>query len=227
MTVPLDVDTRAERVQLRGAGVFLSASIPDPRRWSGQFDPLAITDAIVAVARAVLGADGVLITAAHPTIAPLVLYVARELRGPSVEEGPRRVVVYQSRVYEEVMPTETRRFEEEGVGDLRFTPAVEGDLPIAGQEASSLRLMRETMLDETQPAAMVVVGGMPGVAEEVELFRERFDGRPVYVIASPGGIAAELVNEAPEPLVDLLVHERAYPFLARRVVEHLAAQLPT
>ena len=57
-------------------------------------------------------------------------------------------------------------------------PGVEGDVPIAGQEASSLRVDARRMLDETQPAAMVVVGGMPGVAEEVELFRQRFDVVP-------------------------------------------------
>ena len=63
---------------LAGRAVFLSASIPDQSRWHGEFDVREITDAVVAASRAVLTADGVLVTAAHPTIAPLLLYVAGE-----------------------------------------------------------------------------------------------------------------------------------------------------
>jgi hypothetical protein len=59
-----------------GRTLFLSASIPDPERWDGEFDALAITDAVVALARTFLSAGWRLVTAAHPTIAPLLLYVA-------------------------------------------------------------------------------------------------------------------------------------------------------
>src|SRR4051794_11352620 len=103
----------------RGAGrsLFLSASIPDPRRWSGPFDPLAITDAVVALARTFLAAGWGLVTAAHPTIAPLILYVADE----SSLEGRRRIVTYQSTLFEDVLPTATRRFEAAGIARFEWT----------------------------------------------------------------------------------------------------------
>jgi hypothetical protein len=40
----------------RTESVFVSASIPDPRRWEGEFDALEITDAVVALARTFLTA---------------------------------------------------------------------------------------------------------------------------------------------------------------------------
>ena len=52
--------------QLAGQAVFLSASIPDPSRWPGEFDALEITDAVVSVARAVLSAGAVLVTGGAP-----------------------------------------------------------------------------------------------------------------------------------------------------------------
>jgi hypothetical protein len=38
--------------------VFLSASIPDGRRWEGEFDPLEITDAVIARITAMWTAGG-------------------------------------------------------------------------------------------------------------------------------------------------------------------------
>jgi hypothetical protein len=221
--VPAGVKKPVAPIDLRAAPVFLSASIPDPERWSGRFNALAITDAVVAVTRAVLNARGILVTAAHPTIAPLVLYVARELRGPTRDE-PVQVIVYQSRVYESLMPDETHRFEEEGIGELRFTPAVEGDRPIPGEQHASLALMRRTMLEQTRPAAIVVIGGMPGVAEELELFELLFPTRPSYVVATPGGVAAELECATQREIPELRDSD-AYPVLSRLMVEHLATHL--
>src|ERR1700692_4396104 len=92
--------------------LFLSASIPDPQRWDGEFDALAITDAVVALARVFLTAGWRLVCAAHPTIAPLLLYVAAEIP----DRGERRVSIYQSMLFEDVLPTATRRFEADRVG---------------------------------------------------------------------------------------------------------------
>lgn len=48
------------------------------------FDALEVTDAVVAAGRSFLALDGVLVTAAHPTIALLLLYVAAEF--PATDE---------------------------------------------------------------------------------------------------------------------------------------------
>ena len=64
---------------LASKAVFLSASIPDPNRWDGDFDALEITDAVFAVGRAILSSCAHLVTPAHPTIAPVLLYIAADI----------------------------------------------------------------------------------------------------------------------------------------------------
>ena len=54
--------------------------------------------------------------------------------------------------------------------------------------------MRVRMITETAPVAMVCIGGMEGVEEEVSLFNEYASG-PVYVIASTGGAALRIADE--------------------------------
>lgn len=144
-----------QRNGLQGRSVFVSASIPDPTRWPADFRALDITDAVVAVARAVLQRGGRLVTAAHPTIAPLLLYVASETQRSSRPS----VVVYQSAVFEPVLPESTRRFEADGVGELIRTPAVGDEPPDPVRATKSLPLMRRQMLTSEAPIGAVFVGG--------------------------------------------------------------------
>src|ERR1700741_86045 len=138
--MPVQFEDAPVGAQLKSAAVFLGASIPDPVRWPGEFDPGEITDAVVAAARAVLSAGGTLVSGAHPTITPLLLHVAAEF--PAREDEPP-VLVYQSALFESVLPAAARRFETDGVGELRMTPAVPGDSIDPGRQEASLRLMRE------------------------------------------------------------------------------------
>lgn len=199
--------------------VFLSASIPDASRWNGDFDALEITDAVVSLARVFLTAGWRLVTAAHPTIAPLLLYVAAEFPGG----GDRRVAVYQSALFEDVLPAATRRFEAEGVGTLVWTAAADGDRPKPGEWDSSLAIMRHEMLADTQPAAAIFVGGMQGISEEHRLFGDLRPGRPRYAVARPGGEARALARESRPALYDLLVHGDVYPAIWRAVLDDLAS----
>jgi hypothetical protein len=219
--------TDAERVTLspvlQGHAVFLSASIPDSDRWQGRFDALEVTDAVVAAARTILTASGTLITAAHPTIAPLLLYVAAEL--PSREEGPS-VIVYQSELFTNVLPEPTRRFGEEGVGELRWTPAIPGEAPEPGRWDESLRLMRRRMLNETEPVGAIFIGGMAGIVDEFHMFREFFPARPVYPVGRPGGEARGLAEQI-DSAVPRLRDDDVYPALFRRIIDDIAGRLTT
>lgn len=201
--------------------VFLSASIPDPERWDGAFDAYEVTDAVVAAARTVLTAGGVLVSAAHPTIAPLLMYVAAEL--PSTDRPPR-VIVYQSDLFEVLLPEPTRRFGEEGIGELRWTPAVPGEAPEPGRWDGSLRVMRQQMLSETSPAGAIFIGGMEGITHEFEMFQGLFPGRPVYPVGRPGGDARALAATS-DSRVPRLLDDDVYPALFRRVVADLADHL--
>jgi hypothetical protein len=208
---------------LRGSTVFLSSSIPNPQHWSGYFDAREITDAVVAAARAVLTAGGLLVTGAHPTISPLLLYVAAEF--PNDPERPR-VVVYQSGLFEPIMPEATRRFQNDGISILRITPPVPGERPVRGEWDGSLRLMREQMFSETEPAAGIYIGGMADISKEFEMLDERRPRPLAYALAAPGGEAAKLVHNSPAPVRELLASSNIYPSIFRRVVDDLAGRRP-
>ncbi|WP_133285898.1 hypothetical protein [Mycobacteroides franklinii] len=200
--------------------VFLSASIPDPARWDGAFDALEITDAVVAVARAVLSAGGSLVTAAHPTIAPLLLYVAAELESSDTPQ----VVVYQSAVFDDILPEATRRFEADGIGTIIRTPAAKDEAADPAHAPVSLDIMRRQMLNETRPAAAVFVGGMKGIPTEYALFAELRSKRPMYAFGFPGGEARWLAESASaqSSLHELLASGNVYPAIARELVRDVA-----
>lgn len=212
---------------MRGAAqepgsIFLSGSIPDPQRWDGEFQPLEITDAVVAFARACLTRGYRIVTAAHPTLAPLLLYVASEF--PPVANAS--VVIYQSLLFETVLPTATRRFEASGVGSLVWTEAVAGDEPRPGRWAGSLAEMRIRMLTETDPIAAAFIGGMDGVRDEYSLFKESYSDRPTFAVRRPGGEAALLPNSlANDSQEDEDGQDLSYPTLWSRFLDRLSPRV--
>jgi hypothetical protein len=216
----LEFITAEEEPALIGATIFLSASIPDPARWDGPSDALAITDAVVSLARVFLTAGARIVTAAHPTIAPLLLYVAAELPA----ETPRRIVTFQSELFEDVLPAATQRFRDEGIGEFVWTVAAPGDQPVPGKWDASLEIMRRRMLDQTEPSAAMFIGGMQGIPDEFSIFTELFPNAPVYPIGSPGGEARLLAERLDSPLREELLGSQLYPALWRSVLKDLAAR---
>ncbi|HWV46631.1 MAG TPA: hypothetical protein VN039_11530 [Nitrospira sp.] len=205
---------RTTRPLNRGA-VFLSGSIPDRNRWEGNFDPLEITDAVVAFARACLTRKLSIVTAAHPTLAPLLLYVAAEF---PVSDEPQ-VVIYQSLLFESVLPAATRRFEARGIGELIWTEAAPGEEPVPGHWDASLSEMRERMLVETDPWAAAFIGGMVGIEDEFARFAELFPGRPMYAVRRPGGEASCLSSKHHLPGLDDADQAVSYPTLWNRFLD--------
>lgn len=216
--MPIRFDPMEQQSQLAGKSVFLSSSIPDPARWEGGFDALEITDAVVALARACLTQGVRLVTAAHPTIAPLLLYVAAEF--PADPES--RVTIYQSHLFDDVLPTATRRFEASGVGEVIWTSAADGDEPRPGSWDASLLTMRTQMLSQSSLSAAVFIGGMDGIRDEHALFNQLVPDRPSYPIGRPGGEARALVDDGPRALRDTLRDGDVYPALWRTVLADLA-----
>ncbi len=192
-----------------GRTLFVSASIPDPEDWHGDYDALAITDAVVAITQTFLTDGWSIVSAAHPTIAPLMLSAAHE----HALDGQERVVIYQSKLYEGQLPAETRRFRVERVGRFEWTEKVEGDEPVRGKNRRSLELMRNEMFSKERPDAAVFVGGMEGITDEFDLFAQVLPGRPRYALASPGGAARDL----PDALDGVV-----YPTLARTILAAVA-----
>ena len=198
-------------VDLAGARVFLSASFPAGSRGERYrpYDPAEIADAVTALARALFIAGGSVVFGGHPTITPLVLYVATEHR---VQD---RVAVYQSNWFKDDVPRETIRLQDLGVGQIVWTER-------GTDIRTSLELMRTRMLEETNPRAGIFIGGMEGIEEEWTAFRRLLPGSPRLCLQAPGGAAARL---APDPEVpQLLLQElasRRYPVVAQRIIDYL------
>ena len=237
--------------RLSGSTIFISASIPDPERWKGSFDPLGITDAVVAVARAVLQNGGKLVTAAHPTIAPLLLYVATEHLGKykiateqlgesdvateqsgesdvateQSKESDQRIIVYQSRAFEDVLPVETKRYQDKGIGKINWTDRIGDEPPDPKFAPKSLKKMRCQMLKGSKPVAAVFIGGMKGISDEYNLFHKLYRAAPVYAFSRPGGEARKLVGKSPEKLQPELAKSDVYSTLARYIVNDIASKV--
>jgi hypothetical protein len=205
------------QLPLSGHRIFLSSSIPDASRWDGAFSPLDITDAVAAFARSVLTMGGTLVTAAHPTVAPLLLYVSREF--PSKIDQPPAVIVYQSRLFEDVLSEETYELARGGFAELRWTAAHPGESTSPDNRDQSLQQMREEMLRETSPVAAIFIGGMEGIVDEHRLFGGIFPTAPRYALTMPGGEAASLVQSSPPALISTLDSTLSYPTIAWQVVQ--------
>lgn len=161
--------------------VFLSAGVPDPRRgenYAKTADTVAITAATSALVYVTLGRR-LLVWGGQPAITPMIWTVAEEFD----VDYASWVRLYQSLYFKDEFPEDNERFH-----NVTFTPEV------AHEEAASLRLMRERMFAENTFEAGVFIGGMRGIVDEFELFREMQPEAMVLAVASTGGAALELVE---------------------------------
>lgn len=159
--------------------VFLSASIPDPKRdpkYSAKVDVIAIREATSALAEVVLPGHE-LHFGGHPAISPLIAAIAKSL------DRFDSVTVYQSELFRQVVPPTTLVFDR-----IEWTDAVAND------RKKSLEHMRRRMLDPNAGSprylAGFFIGGMEGIEDELELFRKYQPQATFWPIASTGGAAA-------------------------------------
>ncbi len=194
--------------RLHGKTIFLSASVPTPKRAEryqriedAQFE---IEQAVISLARAVFSENGRLVFGGHPAISPLVAMVAGEYREPRyLETGEQRpsppIRIFQSRAFEGHLPSDTLLMYRLGYATITWVDTAENEKfdPTAESESPcprSLRAMREAMIRWTKPEAMVCIGGMDGVEREVEMFREFNKNAPIYVLEKTGGASVVLAN---------------------------------
>ena len=165
--------------------VFLSASFPDPERdprFYDSADLTAIREAVIGLASAVLP-HTTLVFGGHPAISPLVRFVAERF------DLAENVVIYQSRLYEDVIPKDSQYFE-----NLEWTNAVDDD------KDQSLEEMRKAMIESKPFGAAVFIGGMDGVLEEFKMFKQHHNGSAhILPVASTGAAALELWEKSTLP----------------------------
>jgi len=156
--------------------VFLSASVPLPqrdRRFFETADVLAIREAIKALVEVVLPV-GRITCGGHPAITPLLALFVRE-----AGLGSEGLTVFQSALFTDQLPPELADFV-----DVRVVPALSTD------RDASLTAMREEMVGSRKFAAAVIIGGMEGVFEELDIFTRRHPDAVILPIASTGAAAA-------------------------------------
>jgi hypothetical protein len=233
------------RKDLNHRFVFLSASFPSIERAPEYYktaDPDEISQAVVAVVRAVLAANGRLVFGGHPTISPLVLMVAEEYlpsdmaeRRQLAETHKLPVVVYQSRVFENHLPESTQRLFEWCLGELRWTPAADkapqftsSSTLVSGSADASLAIMRKRMLDECRPTGAFFIAGMEGIEDEARACIEINPACHLFFFGAPGGAARKLAHgklaQYGEPFAQFtqeIEESRSYTGLTQRLVQVL------
>jgi hypothetical protein len=201
-------------VDLQSRSVLLCASFPSGERGKAviPYDVNAIADAVTAMTRAILAANGRIAFGGHPTITPLILLIA------SNRNERQLVDVYQSEWFDNEITPETRRLESLGYGKIHWTKRGES-------LGSSLTTLRKVMLKESNPLGAIFVGGMDGLFEEYGLFHREYPERPCIPVRGPGGAASRLDPVGvPRELAQQLTSLR-YPFLSHAVVDFLGQQL--
>lgn len=194
--------------------VLLSASVPSTKR-SEKYNEnytkiknaqIQIEEAVIGLARNIFQAGGKIIFGGHPSISPLVAMVATEFRLNKEIENMKRneeqekpITIFQSRAYDKVIPKETTGLFTLGYSNIVWTDAVDGEEfnPIIQgkpQCEKSLTLMRRQMM-EGNVDALVCLGGMEGVEQEFEIFRELHSRKPIFLLGSTGGATKILANE--------------------------------
>ena len=205
--------------------IFLSASVPHRPEWVADSKPTEIEEAIISLARAVFARGGRLLFGGHPSVSPLIAAVAGEYFPANPARQIRPVITFQSNLFRGRLPDETWEMYRMGWTTIEWTPQ-EMLNGIPNQDNSLETMRRRMLLDPElldgdadarlavdrnklgQPKAMVVIGGMEGIAEEVAIFlefRERWRRGnpdlislpPVYAFTSGGGAARRLL-EPPE-----------------------------
>lgn len=202
---------------LRLRRVLVSAGIPEDDWTDAPFQRHEITQAVVAVARAILKGNGNLVFGGHPLITPLIFDVSGEIIATQ-EDKSDRVVLYQSAYFGDVLPATVWNFRQAAWASVHDIPPA-----IVGADAQpSLVRMRQAMLD---PKLSLHAAVMIGVAEEYRMVRAGFPNIPIYTLKRPGGTAAAI----PPSNVDLklalqLGASAAYVDLARRIVADIAGR---
>lgn len=192
--------------------VFLSASVPDPRRdprFHATADVIAIREAVRALAAVVLPRSE-LVFGGHPAITPLVRQVAEAVG------GVHAVHIYQSRYFEQHIPPDAT-----ALSGLTWVDAVGDD------RDASLRVMRERMLSALPLHAAVFIGGMEGVLDEHALVANIAPAALRLPVGSTGSAAAVLLQQnqgsLPRATARVLWKERAYGAMFERLLLSLSA----
>ncbi|MEI9954794.1 MAG: hypothetical protein WDM90_00420 [Ferruginibacter sp.] len=187
--------------------IFLSASVPDPKRHKIYYDTadvIAIRDAVRALATIVIPKSK-LVWGGHPAITPLIRYVMLTMD----IDLQKHITLYQTEFFRDIYPPANSYFE-----NVVYTST-------KNDRDKSLYEMRLKMFKSHDFDAGIFIGGMDGVEAEFEMFRNIHPNAAVFPVASTGA-AAKIIYDKMDTKPDTrLVDDFAYMALFRSLFEKI------
>lgn len=161
--------------------IFLSASVPVSGRkpFDEDCEPQMIQSAVIALATVAFGRRTI-VWGGHPAITPMLWAAAEDLG----VQYATAVKLFQTKFFEDYFPEDNKRF-----SNVTFVDAVDNS------REQSLLIMREAMLTSESFDAAVFIGGMEGINEEYEIFRQMHPHAKCIPIAVTGGATRELAKK--------------------------------
>lgn len=223
---------------LLGKSVLLSASFPAKDRnpvFYQTAEPDELSQAIVALARAVFALRGKLTFGGHPSVSPLVMMISQEYADETSREP--LVYIYQSNVFRDSLSSATLTMARLGLGRIIWTPTAQSEQDRVGRTTDprafpeSLAIMRRRMLRRRDIVGAVFVGGMEGIEREAAALASFRPATQVFYVGGPGGAARQLAEQSLEaadsqekPWMDELRRSRQYPSLMQLIALRIAGR---
>ena len=188
--------------------IFLSASIPSIDRDYSFYktaDIIAIRDAVRALAAVVIP-NAQLVWGGHPSITPLIRNVMAKMNSNLNDH----VTIYQSLYFENKFPEENKDFE-----NVIKIKAVENN------RSDSIQKMRNEMIRNNNFKAAIFIGGMEGIIDEYELFRQVHPKAKLLPVASTGAGSRMIFEKNNNYYDQRLLKDFAYMALFRDLLSEL------
>lgn len=189
--------------------IFLSASIPLSDRKKCFYetaDVLAIKEAIRSLVEVVIP-NGRIVCGGHPAITPLLAMATKNSK-----KYRNFISIYQSNIFKPDFP--------KSVYDFIDLTLIDGN---PEEREESLKIMRQAMIQSQKFDAIVLIGGMEGVIDELEIFLEFHPHAKVIPLASTGAAAKIIYDnekKKQEPRFQLdsrFEYDYTYSSLFRRI----------
>ena len=186
--------------------IFLSASIPLPDRdpkYIGTADISAIRDAVNALAKVVIP-NAILVWGGHPSITPLIRVILEKLK----TDVSKHVVLYQSGFFSKIFPSDNEHIE-----------CIKLINEIKDNKDESLALMRKEMIGGNDFTAGIFIGGMEGVEDEFNLFKQYHPDALLLPVATTGAASLSIYQASPENYMEELNTDYAYMALFTKLLK--------
>ncbi len=206
--------------------VILSASYPsegrDRRYLQVPDSSRRVAEAIIPLASLLIRNGAAVVYGGHPSITRLIAGVVSNFPSPVARftEAPRerasdvdshlgKVFLYQSAAFTAIAEVDWLRTSSHvSIYNVPIDPdeSKPGCPPSPLSFPKSLRNLRERMFTDVPPTALVCIGGMEGVEEEMRQFAELFPRYPIFLYSSTGGASQLLAERPPSKQATIVDH---------------------